>query len=94
MNQNKGMDSKSSKAQIISKEMKGSSIFASIASKVSPMATKALPNIAKNVLPGLAQGVSSALASLGINILFVGSIMMRPEMIEYFHNLIFGLPNN
>ena len=58
------------------------------------MATKALPNIAKNVLPGLAQGVSSALASLGINKLFGGSIMMSPEMIEYFHNLIFGLPNN
>ena len=84
MNRNKRIDFKLSKAQIMSKEMKGSNIVTSIASNVLPLATNALPNVAKNVLPGLAHGVSSALASLGINTLFGGSILMQPEMIEYF----------
>ena len=56
------------------------------------MATKALPTIAKTVLPGLAQGVSSALTSLGINKLFGGSIMMQPEMIEYFSSFNIWTP--
>ena len=62
--------------------MKGGSIFSSLAG----LATKALPTVTKaasHILPGLAQGVGSALASLGIDKLFGGSIYLEPENLPY-----------
>ena len=76
--QKNGVEIKISRTQA----MKGESIFSSLAG----LATKALPTVAKaasHILPGLAQGVPSALASLGIDKLFGGSIYLEPENLPY-----------
>ena len=74
--------------------MKGGSMFSSLAtlaSKALPAITKVgskvLPTVGKvatHILPGIAQGISSTLASLGIEKLFGGSIYMQPEQIPFF----------
>ena len=76
--QKKGVGLKISRTQA----MKGGSIFSSLAG----LATKALPTVTKaasHILPGLAQGVASALTSLGIDKLFGGSIYLEPENLPY-----------
>ena len=57
--------------------------FRTLARTAIPKATKVIANIAKNVLPELALGVSSALASLWIQKLFGESILMPPEMVQH-----------
>ena len=88
--QKRGVEIKISRTQA----MKGGSMFSAIAN----LATKALPAITKvgskvlptvgkvasHILPGIAQGISSTLASLGIEKLFGGTIYLEPDQIPFF----------
>ena len=88
--QKRGVEIKISRTQA----MKGGRMFSSLAtldSKALPaiikVGSKVLPivgKVATHILPGIAQGISSTLASLGIEKLFGGSIYMQPDQISFF----------
>ena len=88
--QKRGVEIKVSRTQA----MKGGSMFSSLAtlaSKALPAITKVgskvLPTVGKvatHILPGIAQGISSTLASLGIEKLFGGTIYLEPDQIPFF----------